>query len=218
MRAPGGVVLAGLACVSVALGIVSWIEGGTGWLHAKRTDAAPHKRAQPAPSDSNKIITTFPDPNSPHTDQRVFINLAAFDSGVYKTAADAGRPVRDARSLEELRDSILNRSSRGLGYWRARDLSLVLDSPPSPDQATAAIRIWRAIAFLAMYDGNFAEAKTWLEKGLALCRTPGIDPQDRAYVRALLGIAALRRGEIENRLECLGPSSRIFPLDSAAVH
>ena len=31
-------------------------------------------------------------------------------------------------------------------------------------------------------------------------------------MRALLGIAALRRGEIENCLECLGPSSCIFPI------
>ena len=35
---------------------------------------------------------------------------------------------------------------------------------------------------------------------------------------ALLGITAMRRGEIENCLECLGPSSCIFPFDRQAVH
>jgi len=69
-----------------------------------------------------------------------------------------------------------------------------------------------------MYDGRLVEAKSWLDRALKLSGTPGVAPLDRAYLRALLGIAALRRGEIENCLECLGPSSCIFPIDRAAVH
>ncbi len=35
----------------------------------------------------------------------------------------------------------------------------------------------------------------------------------RRVLRALQGLAALRRGEIENCVACLGPSSCIFPID-----
>ena len=35
---------------------------------------------------------------------------------------------------------------------------------------------------------------------------------------AVLGIVAMRRGEIENCLECVGPSSCIFPIAREAVH
>ncbi|MFI5454111.1 MAG: FG-GAP-like repeat-containing protein [Isosphaerales bacterium] len=127
-------------------------------------------------------------------------------------------PVRDEGSLEEWQQAILGRSRRGLGYWRARADNLALDSPPTAEQATLAIRTWRAIAFLEMYEGRFAEAKSWLERGLALSRTSGVSAEDRAYLRALLGIAALRRGEIENCLDCLGPSSCIFPIVREAFH
>ena len=41
---------------------------------------------------------------------------------------------------------------------------------------------------------------------------------DLAGLRALLGIAAMRRGEIENCIECMGPSSCIFPIAREAVH
>ena len=35
---------------------------------------------------------------------------------------------------------------------------------------------------------------------------------------AVLGIIAMRRGEVENCVECVGPSSCIFPIASEAVH
>ena len=35
---------------------------------------------------------------------------------------------------------------------------------------------------------------------------------------ALLGIVALRRGEVDNCIGCVGPSSCIFPIAHEAVH
>ena len=44
-------------------------------------------------------------------------------------------------------------------------------------------------------------------------RSPGRAGRGRAdRLRAVLGIVAMRRGEIENCLECVGPSSCIFPI------
>src|SRR5256885_1185660 len=76
----------------------------------------------------------------------------------------------------------------------------------------------RAIAFLEMYQGRFAEAVPWLERAWEVSRIPGVPAKDRASVRALLGLVALRRGEVENCLGCLGPSSCIFPIAREAVH
>src|SRR5437764_476691 len=75
-----------------------------------------------------------------------------------------------------------------------------------------------SIAFLDMYDGKLAEAAPWLERALELGATPGVPAEFRANLQANLGIIALRRGEVENCLECLGPSSCIVPIDPAAVH
>jgi hypothetical protein len=69
-----------------------------------------------------------------------------------------------------------------------------------------------------MHEGKLAEAAIWLDRALTLSRRPEASPDVQAGLHALLGIAALRRGEIENCLECLGPSSCIFPLEHEAVH
>ena len=75
-----------------------------------------------------------------------------------------------------------------------------------------------AIGLLYMYEGKFAEANEWLEQGLSLCQRPQVSPDLLATFHSLLGVAALRRGEIENCIDCSGPSSCIYPLDVAAIH
>ncbi len=220
--------LAGLFCLAIALGAVTWMTGPDMWrkIFAGSDQTPTASVASPEPgredasdSEANNILKLLPDPNAPSGSPRdVFLAKYEFDSGVYRTAADFTGPISDTGSLESLRDAIKGRTARGLTYWKARSDSLVLDTPATTEQAVAAIRTWRAIAFLEMYEGRFAEAKSWLERGLPLTATPGVPKLDRAYLRALLGICALRRGEIENCLECLGPSSCIFPIDRQAVH
>ena len=69
-----------------------------------------------------------------------------------------------------------------------------------------------------MQDGNFDQAASWFETGLAMSRMKEFPPNIQAEFHALLGINALRRGEIENCLECAGPSSCIFPIAREAIH
>ena len=69
-----------------------------------------------------------------------------------------------------------------------------------------------------MYEGKFLEAASWLEKALETSRTVEIPASARNRLMAILGVIAIRRGEIENCLECVGPSSCIFPIDKRAVH
>ena len=51
-----------------------------------------------------------------------------------------------------------------------------------------------------------------------MSRAPGVPPEVPAHMTALLGIIALRRGEVENCIACVGPSSCIFPIAREAGH
>src|SRR5579883_1813306 len=214
LRIIAGVIL----CAAIASAIVGFVAGSG----PSRVTVDPPRKA-PAFSevstlDLPDLIATFPDPNAPGTSKKVFLTSQALDSGISTTAAEFTGPVRVEGSLEELSQSILGRYGRGMATWGARADRLVVPAHPTGDQATQAIRTWRALALLEMYQGNFAKATPWLGKALELSRTPGVPAPEQATVRALLGLVALRRGEVENCLECLGPSSCIFPIASQAVH
>ncbi len=76
----------------------------------------------------------------------------------------------------------------------------------------------QSIGILYMYEGNFPEAASWFEKSLESSGATEVPAEARSRLLALLGIIAMRRGEIENCLECVGPSSCIFPISREAVH
>ena len=88
-----------------------------------------------------------------------------------------------------------------------------------PDDSTTPYRRMQtqmAIGALMMYDGK------WNQAGARFAAAQDADPTVPATLRsnldALRGLAALRRGEIENCVACCNESSCIFPLDAAAVH
>ena len=218
MRSVFRVVLVGACCVAVALGVITWITG-LDWRGA----VLPGVSSVSSNSDVSTQVAetgleTFPDSNAPGTSARVFVDRSFFDSDIFDTALPFTAPIRDPTSLHELRESIRGRGRRGIVALRAQFDQLRLDTPPTFEQAVKAIPLARSIAFLEMHEGKFAEATSWLERALDLSRRPEISPDVEANMRALLGVAALRRGEIENCLECLGPSSCIFPIVPEAVH
>ena len=72
------------------------------------------------------------------------------------------------------------------------------------------------IGLMHMYDGQFEEAAQWIDK--ARRDGSGLPREYRTNLEALLGVAALRRGEIDNCVACVGPSSCIFPIAPEARH
>jgi hypothetical protein len=168
--------------------------------------------------DPLKVLATFPDPNAPGTSKGVFVDATDIDGGVYQTAAAFTGPLGDDRSIEDLSRAILGRYARGMAALRGKADRLAHDPPSAAAGAVEAIRTSRDVAFLEMYEGRFAEAVPRLEQALGLARVAGVPARERASVLVLLGLVALRRGEVENCLECLGPSSCIFPIASEAVH
>ena len=80
------------------------------------------------------------------------------------------------------------------------------------------MRVEGSLASLMMYEGRFDEAGHWAERAVADAKAPGVPAGLGANLRAMLGVIHLRRGETENCLECLGPSSCIFPIAAEAIH
>ena len=164
-------------------------------------------------------LVTFPDPNAEHgSSDRVFIDPFAFDGSVFNATASLGERVWDNNSLSDYREVIGARAGRvkaRLNEWNAR---LQLAPIPTQSQAMEAIGLYREFAFVALYEGDHDAAAVWLGKALLLSRMPAMPAEIRAHFTALLGINALCKGEQDNCIGCVGPSSCIFPIAGDAVH
>jgi hypothetical protein len=218
-------ILAASACVTVAVGVTYWLtrtdqDGRTHPVaQAPQADARATTSLippQPYPSPS---LPTFPDPAAPTgSSAQVFIDPQAFDSLIGAATAQFTDKIRDETSIREYREAISHRAQRAREQLHERSKLVHLDPTPTLDQALQALWIYRQFAFVALYEGDHDEAAAWLKKSLALSKTPGVPTSVRAHMTALLGINALRRGEQDNCIGCVGPSSCIFPIAAEAVH
>jgi FG-GAP-like repeat/ASPIC and UnbV len=196
--------LIGALCLAAAWGAVAWLTD-RGPSSGRRTD-----RPRGGPSASRAPAESKAD-GPPRFD----VVAKEFEDGGFSTASRYTGAIRDPRSLQELREAIRGRGRRGIAALRAKHDALRPDSPPTREQVVERLQLERSIGFLYMYEGKFEEAARWIEGVVRASETP---PAIRADLMAVLGILALRRGEIENCLECVGPSSCIFPIDREAVH
>ena len=216
MRVVFRIVGAVICCVVIAITAVAWIVGFDG-LKKTAPGATPPTQSV-ATEEVSASEETFPDPNARGSGARVYAAEGDFDSGIGSTAAAYFGTVHDHNSLDELREAMRGAGRRGIGDVRSKFERLKLDSAPNLEQSVKAVALARTLAYLYMYEGKFAEAKEWLEQAMALSKRPEVSPGVQANLHALLGVAALRRGEIENCIDCSGPSSCIFPLDLDAMH
>ncbi len=214
MRSAFRIVLVGTFAVAIALAAVTRITG-LDWRALMPRGV--HENLDASTPAATSHLNTAPDPNAPDASAPV-VKRIDLDGDIFATVLPFTGPIRDPSSLEYLRESIRGRGRRGISALRAQYDQVHLDARPTLPQVVKAIPLARSIAFLYMHEGKLAEAASWLDRALVLSRRPEFSPDVQAGLHALLGIAALRRGEIENCLECLGPSSCIFPIDRAAVH
>jgi hypothetical protein len=139
------------------------------------------------------------------------------DGGVGLASLFSG-PIHDPGSLKELREAIRVRGRLGLAVLGAERDQLHLDAHSPEADVRRGVVLQKNIGLLLMYEGRFAEAAAAIEAARALVRSAGGPAQERAELAALLGIVALRRGEVDNCLACVGPSSCILPIAAEAVH
>ncbi len=141
----------------------------------------------------------------------------------YECLADAGLAlasqftgqISDPSSLKELREAIEHRGRSGLASLEA-ELDGLPDPPAVHDLRPAMLNY--KIGTLLIHEGRYEEAARAVEKSLAAGQSAGMPEPVRQNLTALLGIIALRRGEVENCIGCVGPASCIFPIADSAVH
>ncbi len=136
-----------------------------------------------------------------------------FDDSGYFFAVLFNGPADDPGSLDQIGTTLASRARRGTEYLRG-----VLTKVPrdAPDAAIQVVQLHLAIGGLHMYEGNFAAAAREFEA--ARDAEPDSGELVRANYEALLGMVALRRGEVENCVACCNEESCIFPLATGAFH
>jgi FG-GAP-like repeat/ASPIC and UnbV len=214
MGKPIRVVLAGLFCIVAAAGAVTMLMNPelVAW---KRSDRPRHGNAGTETSHAGRGRAAA---DSPKRAAAFDIVPERFEDGGYSTAFRSMAPIRDRGSLQELREAVRGRGRRGIAALREQYDQLQLDSPPTQAQTLKKLSLEQSIGIIYTYDGKFLEAAAWIEKALETGRSSAVAAATRNRPKAILGIIAMRRGEIENCLECVGPSSCIFPIAREAVH
>jgi hypothetical protein len=210
-------VLAAMFCLGIAAGVVTILVRPE-LLPGRPGDRASHSgrgATQKAISDRGGAVKPGADPAQPVTFDVI---LDRFEDGGYETAIQFAAPIRDPASLQELRESVRGRGRRGIAALKAKYERLHFGRRPTGEQRLEQIGLLRSIGFLYMYEGSFLEAASWLEQALEAARDPDLPAAVRLRLMAVLGIVAMRRGEVENCIECVGVSSCIFPIASEAVH
>jgi len=150
------------------------------------------------------------EPRSP-----LFSESSIDDSG-YSSAFRFSAPIADRGSLAQCYTSAAGRAQRGIADLKSQLDQLAKDRPRPPDYDDRRTMLQTSIAVLHMYDGRFNEASSWFDKAATL--NPDLPRELLANLVALRGVAALRRGEVDNCVACLGPSSCIYPISPQAVH
>jgi hypothetical protein len=201
-------VLTGLLCVAITVGVVYGLVGLPDGVLSGTVHGPTGKTAATGPSKGRQDDGAA----------GLYLDPSGFDDGGFSEAAAYTGEVRDPSSLAALREALRGRGRRGVAAVRADLEELKLDEPPTKEQLGRAGDLRRRLGLLYMYEGKFPEAAEELERALEHYKAAGLPDELRRLLTVMLGVVALRRGEVENCLECVGPSSCILPIDRAAVH
>jgi hypothetical protein len=167
------------------------------WLSSWAAPTKPPGPARPAPSQ--RPVALFSDD--------------WFDDSGFSLTTAFTEPVSDPTSLEQLRAVLAGRAERGIAQLQA---TLDRLEPTAPDALAHTARLNLIIGSLNMFEGQFDEAARRFE--LSLKAFPEAPELIQANMQAMIGIAAMRRGETENCVACRNEASCLFPLAPEAFH
>ena len=215
------VVLIGLLCATVPVVAITWIvmlfAGSTVLLVEKSNSSSKTPLAETSKANRPKGRNAEANPQEAAASNVIDQSKALEDSGVDWAVQFTGA-IRDPNSLAELREAVRARPRLGLSVMNAQLDQLHLNAQSPKDQVIYGARIEKSIGLLLMYEGKLADAGAIFAKAEEQCKSAGAPASLRAELLALRGIVAMRRGESDNCIDCVGPSSCIFPIDSAAAH
>ncbi len=211
------VVLAGLICLGAAAGavmlILSAIVPGNE-TSARLTASSPRS---PKAGASVNQVSSGADADTRRKSEAIFLDQDKIEDGGFGMANQYTGSIQDQQSLRELREAIEARGRVGLAVMRAECDKLRVGPQTGREQVAHAGRLLYQRGLLEMYEGRFSDATISLQKSLEVGRSV-VPSRVRAELMALLGIVALRRGEVDNCIGCVGLSSCIFPIAREAVH
>lgn len=156
-----------------------------------------------------------PAPGSLVNNGKVFFNANPISNAGSTLANQFMSDVKDPTSLEELRSVIQQRAIRGIDSLRA-ELAQLEGASGKAILKVAKLRY--QIGTLLAYEGQLDEAIAEIEASRKIAEKGGATTAGLADATAVLGVFNLRRGEIDNCVGCVGPSSCILPLSPAAMH
>ncbi|MFO0908683.1 MAG: CRTAC1 family protein [Isosphaeraceae bacterium] len=149
-----------------------------------------------------------------------FLDYRQFEEGGLEIAGQFTGMIHDPNSLADLKAAVEDRQRVGLATLEA-ELRRVRPTPEAvlpTEQAAYVGQLLRTLGLLQFYAGQYDRASASFEEARALAAAQGASWRVVGELTVLKGIVALRRGEEENCIGCLGPSSCIFPLAPSAVH
>ena len=202
----GRAMMAGLVCVCAAGGLV-WLLTGSDGSRARRPTA---RRAEPGAVARAEPVAE--DPNE------VFVEPTLLEDSGLGVVGPYSAPIRDWKTLAGLRESIVSRGRLAVSVLRGQVEQTHLDEASSKSERARAGDLRKRLGLAYLYEGRFEAADGEFAKAAELAREAGVAAETRQALIALRGIAAMRRGEVDNCIMCLGPSSCIFPIASEAAH
>ena len=171
-----------------------------------------------APSSSPEPGGLAEAPASPPKPTGVFLDPTLLEDGGVSFAQQYTGPIPDPQSLTDLRDAILARGRLGLAVIGAELDQVHLGPQSPPEKKIYAAQLQRSLGLLQMHEGRLDEASREFADAESLAKSSGMAWKERLELTALRGIVALRQGELDNCIACLGASSCIFPILPEATH
>ncbi len=130
------------------------------------------------------------------TEGTPFIDENLIEDGGLGVAVNFTGTIHDPNSLVELRDAIQARSRLGLAALKAESEATADTS--TPRGAARFAKIHKDVGLLLMYAGRFEEAATEIGSARESAIKAGAPRKAIAEMDAILGLIALRKGEVEN--------------------
>ncbi|MDB5348848.1 MAG: hypothetical protein JWN86_95 [Planctomycetota bacterium] len=132
--------------------------------------------------------------SQPARPQGIFIDRNALEDGGLAFAQLYTGPIRDSRSLHELRDAVRARGRLGLAVMGAEFDELYLGPHSSTERIVYGAKLLKNVGLLSMYENRFDEAAARFDQALEIGKRDVIPWKDRAELLAIRGVIALRHG------------------------
>jgi tetratricopeptide (TPR) repeat protein len=211
LRLVAPIALLAILCIAAALVVWRWSARGTDPRRSATAEPASEAASEAALSGDQAARKTA----AIHMPQSPLVLVVDGGLGLASVFTDS---VDDHKSLPQLGAAIQSRGGRGLAVLQKQLDQRDAGSKLRGKQVLDPCQLHLKIGTLLVHEGRLNEAADSFQKALNASQSTRMPAAWRSELAAVLGIVALRRGEVDNCIACVGPSSCIFPIAPEAVH